>query len=76
VFAELGSFDAYVEWSYRNPRTSQKRFFYSPEGELLIDFVGKFENLENDFQYICSKINVRETLPLLISTYFSTVFPD
>jgi len=30
----------------------------SEDGELLVDFVGKFENLQQDFDYICNKVGM------------------
>jgi hypothetical protein len=41
----------------------QKDFVYSPEGELLVDFIGRFENLDSDFQAICARIGVPAVLP-------------
>lgn len=28
-----------------------------------MDFVGKFENLENDWEYVCSQLNINDKLP-------------
>ena len=36
----------------------------SEGGKLLVDFVGRFENLQQDFDYICNKVGVpQKTLP-------------
>jgi chondroitin 4-sulfotransferase 11 len=32
------------------------------DGELAADFVGRFENLQQDFEYICSKVGVEPDL--------------
>jgi hypothetical protein len=32
-------------------------------GNLLVDFVGRFENLEVDFQTICKRVGINATLP-------------
>jgi hypothetical protein len=32
-------------------------------GKLLVDFVGRFENLEVDFQTICNRVGITATLP-------------
>jgi len=39
----------------------QSDFVCNEDGKLLVDFVGRFENLQNDFYDICEKIN----LPLI-----------
>lgn len=57
-FRNLGSFEAYVKWlSTRNKITLQKDFFYDHEVKL-VDFIGKMENLNEDFAKVCRKINV------------------
>jgi|TARA_Y100000289_G_scaffold39201_1_gene38627 hypothetical protein len=33
-------------------------FVYSPDGELLVDFIGRFENLQEDFNIVCDKIGI------------------
>jgi len=39
-------------------------FIYSPDGKLLVDFVGRFENLQQDFDTVCDKIGIpRKKLP-------------
>lgn len=35
------------------------------QGKLLVDWVGRYERLEQDFAAVCHRINVRETLPRL-----------
>ena len=39
----------------------QKEFLYDEAGRLMVDFVGRFEDLQNDFDEICRQINVLET---------------
>ena len=48
----------------------QYKFLYDPEeadsdnGKPFVSYVGKFENIEKDFNYICKKINIKNaTLP-------------
>ncbi len=36
----------------------------SEDGELLLDFVGKFENLQQDFDYICNKVGAPQKMLL------------
>lgn len=58
------SFDDYIRWRCREEVRYQKDFIYSEDGELLVDFVGRFERLEEDFQTICSRIGISVSLPV------------
>lgn len=62
---KLGNFEAYIQWRCENEVKYQKDFIYSEKNELLIDFVGKYENLDTDFNKICSQIGVSAYLPKL-----------
>ncbi len=39
----------------------QYDFLYSPEGKLLVDFVGKFENLQADFDQVASHLQIEDS---------------
>lgn len=39
----------------------QYDFLFDAEGKLLVDFVGKFESLEHDFDNVCCKLGISET---------------
>ena len=62
---ELGSFDEYIRWRCENEVRFQKDFIYSNDDELLVDFVGRFEDIEADFEKICSRIGISTSLPKL-----------
>jgi len=61
----FGNFDAYIRWRCAEEVRFQKDFIYSEDGELLVDFVGRFENIDTDFKKICSRIGISATLPKL-----------
>lgn len=59
-------FEEYVEWIVceskekdENFLTHQKDFFYDKDGNKLVDFIGKFENLNEDFHYIANQIGLK-----------------
>lgn len=63
LIRSFAGFDEYIRWRCTEEVRFQKDFIYSPDGELLVDYVGRFENLENDFKEICSRIGVSVSLP-------------
>lgn len=47
----------------------QYDFLHDESGNLLVDFVGRFENLQTDFDYVCSKLNITNSaLPFINSS--------
>ncbi len=64
-------FDKFVEWiKYSSstcihpvPHTNQIDWLVDPHGNVIVDFIGKFENLQNDWEFIANKIGVSKKLP-------------
>jgi len=40
----------------------QYDFLHDDQGNLLVDFIGRFENLQTDFNHVCSRLGFKETL--------------
>ena len=65
------TFEEFVNWiKYSSstcvhpvPHTNQLDWFVDPHGNILADFIGKFENLENDWNEIAFKIGIPPGLP-------------
>jgi hypothetical protein len=63
LMKDLGSFDSYIHWRSEKGIVSQKRQLSDSSGEIIVDFIGKYEFLKDDFNTICQKIGVNATLP-------------
>ena len=64
LVSRMRSFEEYLDWRINKDLELQKEFIYSKSGTLLVDFVGRFENIQSDFSKICDKINIpRVILP-------------
>ncbi len=55
VIRNLGSFEAFIDWAAENEmeKHSQKQFIYQ-SGKKIVDFVGKYERLNEDLQQVKS----------------------
>jgi hypothetical protein len=59
-------FDAYIDWLVSTKITTQKSILSDEKGNLIVNYVGKYENLDEDFANICEKIGIpRIELPKL-----------
>jgi hypothetical protein len=65
------TFDAFVEWiKYSSstcvhpvPHTNQLDWFVDPHGNVLVDFIGRFENLQDDWATVAEKLGLPGKLP-------------
>ena len=71
----MKNFEEYLEWVVRTPKPFargatklQKDVLTDTKGNLIVDFVGRFERLEQDFGRICQKISIDATLPKINAT--------
>jgi hypothetical protein len=63
LIGKMKSFDEYLEWRVNNDLHLQKDYIYDKQGNVLLDFVGKFENINKDFNEICNNIGIIGNLP-------------
>jgi hypothetical protein len=68
---EKMTFEEFVEWmDYASstcihpvPHRLQFDWFTDPHGVVMANFIGRFENLEADWNHICQKIGIKVPLP-------------
>ena len=68
LMKSFGGFEKYVEWRVNEDVKLQKDFLVDERGELLVDFIGRFETLERDFNEVCERVGVSSRLPHLNKT--------
>jgi hypothetical protein len=56
--AGMSGFPKYVDWEIRRNKRSISRFVTDPDGRLMVDFIGRFENLHEDFSRLCQTIGL------------------
>jgi hypothetical protein len=54
----------FVRWEIRRNQQSQHDYVVDRRGRLIVDFVGRYERLEQDFDHVCGKLGVTATLPV------------
>ena len=60
--SRMWDFEEYLTWRVEYDRLFQKDFVVDVQGRLLVDFLGRFEDLEQDFGKVCGRIGVRTGL--------------
>ena len=63
IVKNLESFEDYIHWRCEEDVHFQKDFIYSMDGKLLVNFIGRFEFIDRDFNEICKKIGISAVLP-------------
>lgn len=63
IVKKLGSFSEYAKWRQDVHPIQQKWFVTGASGELIVDKVGKFETLSDDFNEITRTIGIDASLP-------------
>ena len=71
-------FDRWVELAYGEKNTKyydqpkmfmpQTKWISDETGEIIVDYIGRFESIESDFGTVCRKLGVTTTLPHVKST--------
>ncbi|TAH39186.1 MAG: transposase [Bacteroidetes bacterium] len=65
LVSKMKNFEEYLDWRINKDLDFQKHFVCDSKGKLLVDFVGRFENIQADFDHICDRIYIpRFRLPV------------
>lgn len=65
------TFDEFVDWikyssatcEHSSPHRYQLDWFVDPNGEIIADFIGRFERIEEDWTFVAGKLGVDPVLP-------------
>ena len=59
MYRKKENFYRYIKNQDNNPNGFRKSFeMYTIDGKVVIDFLGRYENLYKDFQYVCNKLGL------------------
>lgn len=59
----IKTFKDYIYWRVENEVCYQSDFFVNKEGRILVNYVGRLETIEEDFNFLCNQLNINATLP-------------
>ncbi len=66
MFKSMKDFEEYIQWRVNHNKVRcQKDCVTDEDGNLIVDFVGKYEELAEDFQHVCMLLGVEARLPHL-----------
>lgn len=57
------NFNEYIHWRVEKEVRLQKSFFIDSDGKVIVDYIGKIENIKDEFFKICGKIGINGKLP-------------
>lgn len=58
IITKMKNFDEYIDWVVEKEHSLQKDFVYDQSGNIIVDYIGKFENLQEDFKEICLRLEI------------------
>jgi hypothetical protein len=64
----LSGFDQYIEWRISQSLRLQKDFVTDDRGNVIVDYIGKYESLAENFSEVCRLLNVDASLPHLMKS--------
>jgi len=63
LVSRMKSFEEYVGWEIRRGKMLQRDYVTDAHGRWIVDYVGYYERLHEDFAKVCARLGVRAELP-------------
>lgn len=60
--AKMSDFGEFLDFYLATRPRTQKSFLVNGDGQMMMDFVGRFENLDADFAHICRRLDIHQDL--------------
>lgn len=62
---QIQSFRDFILWQTGNPYIyhTQSEYLFDSDGKKLVDFIGRFENVAEDFKKVTNHLGINEVLP-------------
>ena len=63
IYKSFENFDQYIDWRAQNVTTRQKDFFFDSHNMSLMNYIGRFENLDSEIEQISNKLGISVVIP-------------
>jgi hypothetical protein len=60
---QMKSFEEFIAWEIKRRSAYQFEYVTGEDGQSIVDFVGHYERLDEDFATVCARIGVKAELP-------------
>ena len=69
LFQTTNTFDEYVHFEARRGKLFQHKQLAGADGQITLDFIGRFETLQEDFATVCTRLGIGIALPHVNRTH-------
>ncbi len=63
LIQSMDGFEEYIKWRVEEDKHLQSEFFVDENGDLMVDFVGHLETIQDDFRTVCEGLGIEASLP-------------
>lgn len=63
VVSKMSSFEEYIDWRVNGHVHLQHEYVADENGDIMVDYVGRLEMIESDFEVICNRVGAEASLP-------------
>jgi hypothetical protein len=61
--SSLEKFEDFLQWEMRRDSAHQYHYVTNAEGRQIVDFIGHYETLAEDFAKVCARLKIQAQLP-------------
>jgi hypothetical protein len=61
--SRLGKFEDFLQWEIQRESAKQFHYVTDAQGKRIVDFIGHYETLAEDFAKVCARLKIQAELP-------------
>lgn len=63
LVSRMKNFEDFIAWEIQRGSAYQFKYVLGRDGQNLVDFIGRYERLSDDFAEVCARLGVKAELP-------------